>query len=111
MNNALSTGKNSIFGPAALCTGLAGRLERERAERCVNTDPALNITAVKERLMSLIPDKPGVCPGQALEDPLVANARFLNEAANLERRLAVRRALRPVRSQSAHLGWESRRAR
>lgn len=42
-------------------------------------------------------------------DPLIANARLVNLAAEIERRLAIRRALRPQRSQAAKRGWEARR--
>ena len=58
--------------------------------------------------MSLTPDKPGVCPAQPCIDPLIAQARFINEAADIERRLAIRRALRPQRSDAAKRGWEKR---
>jgi hypothetical protein len=43
------------------------------------------------------------------QDPLVEQARFINEAEALERRLAARKALRPHRSQAAKRGWEARR--
>lgn len=45
----------------------------------------------------------------SVQDPLVAQARFINEAEALERRLAARKALRPQRSQAASKGWETRR--
>ena len=48
---------------------------------------------------------------QALTDPLIAQARFLNEAAALDRALAMRKALRPQRSKAALKGWEARNAR
>lgn len=44
-----------------------------------------------------------------MTDPLILQARFINEAANLERRLAARRAHRPARSEAARKGWESRK--
>lgn len=43
------------------------------------------------------------------QDPLVEQARFLNESDWLERKLAARKALRPDRSKSARKGWETRR--
>jgi len=46
---------------------------------------------------------------QPITDPLIAQARLINEAADLEHRLAIRKALRPVRSQAARKGWEARR--
>lgn len=42
-------------------------------------------------------------------DPLIEQARFVNEAAALERRLEARRVLRPSRSEAAKRGWEARR--
>lgn len=41
-------------------------------------------------------------------DPLVLQARFVNEAAALDRALAMRKALRPQRSDSATRGWRTR---
>jgi hypothetical protein len=111
MKNALSTGEIEKFPLVALPLVVGGRVENQRAERCDNTDPALNTTAVTGAIMSLIPVKPGVCPAQAPEDPLVAQARLINEAAYLDQRLAARRALRPNRSEAARLGWGTRRAR
>ena len=46
---------------------------------------------------------------QPLQDPLVVQARFLNEASALDSRLAARKALRPARSNAARKGWETRR--
>lgn len=43
-------------------------------------------------------------------DPLIQQARLINEARDLERRLAIRKALRPQRSDAAKRGWEARRA-
>jgi hypothetical protein len=45
----------------------------------------------------------------AFTDPLISAARFVNEAAALDRALAMRKALRPQRSQAALKGWEARR--
>jgi hypothetical protein len=43
------------------------------------------------------------------QDPLIVNARLVNLAAEIERNLAARRALRPARSAAARLGWERRK--
>lgn len=43
------------------------------------------------------------------QDPLIVNARLVNLAAEIERNLAARRALRPRRSESARKGWGTRR--
>jgi len=43
-------------------------------------------------------------------DPLIEQARLVNLAADLERRLAIRRALRPMRSDAAKRGWAVRNA-
>lgn len=45
---------------------------------------------------------------QPCEDPLITNARLVNLAADIERRLAIRKALRPARSAAAKRGWEAR---
>lgn len=47
---------------------------------------------------------------QPHEDPLITNARLVNLAAEIERNLAARRALRPVLTARAAKGWQSRRA-
>ena len=47
---------------------------------------------------------------QDFTDPLIEQARIVNEWAEIERRLAIRRALRPQRSDAAKRGWEVRRA-
>jgi hypothetical protein len=111
MKMALSTGKIEKNSTAALPMRVAGGVENRQAERCSNTDPALNINAKRSSAMSLIPVKPGVRPAQAPEDPLIAQARLINEAAYLDQRLAARRALRSNRSEAARLGWGTRRAR
>ena len=50
-------------------------------------------------------------PVQELTDPLIVNARLVNLAAEIERNLAARRALRPARSDAAKRGWEARDVR
>jgi hypothetical protein len=42
-------------------------------------------------------------------DPIIEQARMVNWAAQLERNLAARKALRPARSESARKGWGTRR--
>lgn len=44
-----------------------------------------------------------------LTDPLITQARLINEAAHIEARLALRKALRPERSRAAKRGWAVRR--
>ena len=44
-------------------------------------------------------------------DPIISNARLVNLAAEIERNLAMRKALRPMRSEAARKGWEVRNAR
>ena len=46
---------------------------------------------------------------QQFIDPVIEQARFLNEAAALDRALAMRKALRPQRSDAAKRGWAVRR--
>jgi hypothetical protein len=43
-----------------------------------------------------------------MTDPLIEQARLVNWHADLERRLAMRKALRPQRSKAARKGWETR---
>lgn len=50
-------------------------------------------------------------PSAQPEDPLIVNARLVNLAAELDRNLAARKALRPARSDAARKGWEARNGR
>jgi hypothetical protein len=50
-------------------------------------------------------------PSAQLTDPLIVNARLVNLAAEIERNLAARRALRPARSDAARKGWGTRNDR
>lgn len=43
-----------------------------------------------------------------MTDPMIEQARLVNLAAEIERNLAARRALRPARSDAAKRGWEVR---
>ena len=45
------------------------------------------------------------------QDPIITNARLVNLAAEIERNLAARKALRPARSAAARRGWETRNDR
>lgn len=45
-----------------------------------------------------------------MTDPLIEQVRLANFAAQLERNLAARKALRPKRSRASRKGWETRRA-
>ena len=49
------------------------------------------------------------CSAQDFADPIIEQARIVNEWAEIERRLAMRKALRPARSEAAKRGWEVRR--
>ena len=100
----------SDFVPVSRFVSGGAVLQKSRAARCVNTDTALNINAYTERQMSLIPNTPGICPAQ-YQDPLIANARLVNLAAEIERNLAARKAMRPARSAAALKGWETRNDR
>ena len=45
---------------------------------------------------------------QRFIDPTILQARAVNDAARIERNLAARKALRPVRSEVARKGWATR---
>lgn len=75
-----------------------------------NAQPSLtDTTPVKEALMAHKALNARSDSTQAPEDPLIVNARLANWAAQFERNLAARRALRPARSAAARLGWERRK--
>lgn len=59
--------------------------------------------------MATIPDTAQNLSAQDYIDPLITQARLINEAADLEHRLAIRKALRPMRSDAARKGWQVRR--
>lgn len=46
---------------------------------------------------------------QRFIDPIISQARLINESAAIDRALAARKALRPKRSAAASKGWEVRR--
>ncbi len=45
-----------------------------------------------------------------IEDPAIAQARLVNDAARIERNLGARKKLRPVYSERSRKGWETRNA-
>lgn len=56
-------------------------------------------------------DTASSAPAQGLVDPIITNARIANWHAEIERKLAARRALRPARSDAARKGWGTRNDR
>ena len=84
-------------------------LEQKRPATVRQHRAGLTSIASKERPLALTRITPGVCPAQEFTDPLVLNARLVNLAAEIERNLATRKALRPRRSDAARKGWEARR--
>jgi hypothetical protein len=77
-------------------------------------DSYIGAAAKKERRpvevpMATIPPSAQNPSAQDYTDPLIAAARFVNEASALDRALAMRKALRPSRSAAARLGWERRK--
>ena len=111
MTTALSTGKFQKNLISSLCARVPPVAERGGPDGASNTNPALTSNANWSSVMASTLNMPGLYPAQSPEDPLIAQARFLNEAAALERRLAMRRALRNARSEAAVKGWDTRRAR
>ncbi len=88
----------------------AGCVTNEQAERCANTDPALTLNHLDGGdCMALDATNARNDSAQPITDPLILQARFVNEAAALDRALAMRKALRPRRSDAARRGWEARR--
>jgi hypothetical protein len=98
------------LSPAPFDNHFDSAIKRAARNSFWRADPGLNINANKERQMSMTPDTPGIRPAQ-YTDPLIVNARLVNLAAEIERNLAARRALRPARSDAAKRGWEVRRDR
>jgi hypothetical protein len=108
MKTALSTGENGKNPCHQLCGQPARGVEGGRPSGASNTNPALTKLIVEGSIMATIPDTAQNLSAQDLTDPLILAARFINEAADLERRLAIRKALRPMRSDAAKRGWEAR---
>jgi hypothetical protein len=81
-------------------------LENAGRNEVCRFEPALSNHSVVESNMPTIPITSGI---QFPQDPLITQARLVNEAAAIERNLAARKALRPKRSQAALKGWENRR--
>jgi len=84
-------------------------LHKEQAARCVNTDTALTLKHL-DGGEYMAPEAHNAPSDSAqYQDPLIVNARLVNLAADIERRLAIRKALRPQRSDAAKRGWEARK--
>lgn len=81
----------------------------EQAARCVNTDTALTETHLSEEVRMALKAHSAPIDSAQYQDPLIVNARLVNLAAEIERNLAMRKALRPARSAAARKGWEARR--
>ena len=110
MKSSLSTGKNNKFGTAPLPTGVKRGVQTSRPSGATNAHPALTLQHLTGgAYMAPEADNPQGGTTQRFIDPLVSQARLINEAAYLERRLAARRALRPRRSAAACKGWDTRR--
>jgi hypothetical protein len=85
-------------------------IENEQAARCVNTDTALTATAYSGgRYMAHKANNAPSADAQRFIDPTISHARVVNDVAMFERNLAARKALRPIRSQAAAKGWDTRR--
>ena len=98
--------KPSIYALFTMPSVLAKQSGRTDA---ANVDPPLATHAFEERDMPLTRTTPEIHSAQ-YTDPLIVNARLVNLAAEIERNLAARRALRPVLTARAAKGWQSRRA-
>ena len=100
-----------VHDSARLSLFVSGKccVTNEQAERCVNTDPALTLNhLVGGDCMALDATNARNDSAQPITDPLILQARFVNEAAALDRALAMRKALRPQRAEAARRGWENR---
>lgn len=85
-------------------------LQTSSAANATNVQPRLTETHLSEEVrVALNASKPRNDSAQEPIDPLIIHARFINEAAALDRALAMRKALRPARSEAARKGWEARR--
>lgn len=73
--------------------------------------PALSINRFRGATMPALPNTPGIYLAQDYTDPLIVNARLVNLAAEIDRNLAARKALRPMRSDAAKRGWVARNGR
>jgi len=109
MNSPTMT-RNTRFPQVRISLRESLVLENKRAARCVNTDTALTRNTCSEVPMATIPDNAQSLFAQDTPtDPLIEQARLVHWAAQLERNLAARKALRPARSEAARKGWEARR--
>ena len=88
----------------------AAHAKKEAARNSVCTaEPSLTATPEAEVPMATILPNAWSPSAQDYTDPLIANARLVNMAAEIDRNLAARRAMRPKRSEAARKGWEARR--
>lgn len=85
-------------------------LENERPAMTLPTSRGPDrTTPLQEVLMAPEADTAHSADAQRFIDPIILQARAVNEWAAIERNLASRRALRPKRSAAASRGWETRR--
>lgn len=110
MNYAVSTGKIDDFLTNVGGAGGSHLLGRERPAMTLPTSRGANQQHLDGGdCMAPVADTPQGGTTQRFIDPLILHARFLNEAAALDRALAMRKALRPQRPGAATRGWETRR--
>ena len=100
---------NSVFVSYFGGFGCPHGLQNEQAAWCVNTSAALTETHLSEEVRVALNAHNAPDDSAQYQDPLIVNARLVNLAAEIERNLAARKAMRPARSAAAHLGWETRR--
>ena len=105
VHNPIDSAHVSTFVPVGAVLPKIGPGKR------VNAVPALSNNRFTGATMPLTRNTPGVRPAQEFTDPIISNARLVNLAAEIERNLAIRKALRPMRSEAARKGWEVRNAR
>ena len=112
MKTHLTIRKNNDFSHSRACMVNAhGMGKQSGPARFCRASRGLSNNAIVERHMPLTRTTPGIRPAQEFTDPLIVNARLVNLAAEIERNLAARRAMRPARSAAAAKGWRSRRDR
>ncbi len=86
---------------------------KERPGACLQHATGSNHATLDVEGLQMAPEAHNApsADAQRFIDPIILHARLVNEAADLERRLAIRKALRPQRSEAARKGWEARHAR
>ena len=106
----LSTGEINIFLQLPLPTWVGNGVETSRPSGATNAHSALTLQHLTGgAYMAPEADNPQGGTAQRFIDPMIVQARFINEATDIERRLAIRRAMRPQRSEAAKRGWAVRR--